>query len=100
MDSYQRRIFKTMLFVVLAFAAVLVVAWFWLTQPLLSRPQPSSVRTVDPVRLEPNVRKLAVDLSLRNVGHLENLDRAAAYIARAALSPSKVIALRKGRIAT
>jgi Zn-dependent M28 family amino/carboxypeptidase len=48
---------------------------------LLSRAQPNSVRTVDPVRLEAHVRKLAVDLSPRDVGHLENLDRAAAYIA-------------------
>lgn len=70
-----------MLFVVLAFVAVLVVAWFWLTQPLLSRAQPSSVRTVEPARLEAHVRKLAVDLSPRDVGHPENLDRAAAYIA-------------------
>lgn len=70
-----------MLFVVLAFVAVLVVAWFWLTQPLLTRAQPNSVRTVDPARLEAHVRKLSVDFSPRDVGHLENLDRAAAYIA-------------------
>ncbi|HKS09289.1 MAG TPA: M28 family peptidase [Pyrinomonadaceae bacterium] len=60
---------------------LLVVAWFWLTQPLLSRAQPSSVRTVEPARLEAHVRKLAVDFSPRDITHLENLDRAAAYIA-------------------
>jgi Zn-dependent M28 family amino/carboxypeptidase len=79
-DSYQRRIFKLMLFVVLAFVAVLVVAWFWLTQPLLSHPQPNSVRSVDPARLEAHVRKLSVELSPRSIGSLENLDRVAAYI--------------------
>jgi Zn-dependent M28 family amino/carboxypeptidase len=80
-DSYQRRIFQLMLCVVLAIVAVLVCAWFWLTQPLLSRSQPNAVRTVDPARLEAHVRKLAVDFSPRDINHLENLDLAAAYIA-------------------
>ena len=69
-----------MLFVVLALMLLLVVAWFWLTQPLLSRPQPNQVRTVDPARLEAHVRKLAIELAPRDVGHMENLDRAASYI--------------------
>jgi Zn-dependent M28 family amino/carboxypeptidase len=70
-----------MLLVVLAFVAVVVVAWFWLTQPLLWRAQPNPVRTVDPARLEAHVRKLSVELSPRDISRLENLDRAAAYIA-------------------
>lgn len=69
-----------MLLLVLAFVAVLVGAWFWLTQPLLSHAQAHAVRTVDPARLEAHVRKLSVDLSPRDVGHPENLDRAGAYI--------------------
>jgi Zn-dependent M28 family amino/carboxypeptidase len=80
-DSYHRRIFKFMLFVVLGFVLVLVVVWFWLTQPLLYRGQANPVRTVDPARLEAHVRKLSVELSPRDVTHLDNLDRAAAYIA-------------------
>lgn len=70
-----------MLWLLIGVVLLLVVAWFWLTQPLLSRAQPSAVRTVDSARLEAHVRKLAVDLSPRDITHLENLDRAAAYIA-------------------
>jgi len=69
-----------MLFVVLALLLLLVCAWFWLTQPLFSRLQPNSVRTVDPARLEAHVRKLSIELAPRDVGHMENLDRAASYI--------------------
>jgi hypothetical protein len=79
-DNYNRRIIKLMLLVVLAFVAVLVIAWFWLTQPLLWKAQPSSVRTVDPARLEAHLRKLSIELSPRDINHLENLDRAALYI--------------------
>lgn len=70
-----------MLWLLLGVVLVLVFAWFWLTQPLLSRGQPNAVRTVDPVRLEAHVRKLSLELSPRDINHLENLDRAGAYIA-------------------
>lgn len=70
-----------MLWILLVVVFLLVLAWFWLTQPLLTRAQPNSVRTVDPARLEAHVRKLSIELSPRDVGHLENLDAAAAYIA-------------------
>ena len=70
-----------MLWLVLIAVLLLLLAWFWLTQPLLARPQSNSTRTVDPARLEAHVRKLSVELSPRDVGHLENLDRAAGYIA-------------------
>lgn len=70
-----------MLWILLAIVLLLVLAWFWLTQPLLSRPQPNGVRTVDPARLEAHVSKLSIELSPRDVGHPGNLDRAAAYIA-------------------
>ena len=79
--DWRARIIKIMLWLLLGVVLLLVAAWFWLTQPLLSRAQPSSVRTVDPARLEAHVRKLAVDFSPRDITHLENLDRAAAYIA-------------------
>jgi Zn-dependent M28 family amino/carboxypeptidase len=70
-----------MLWILLVVVLLLLLAWFWLTQPLIFRAQTSSVRTVDPARLEAHVRKLSVELSPRDVGHLENLDRTAVYIA-------------------
>jgi Zn-dependent M28 family amino/carboxypeptidase len=70
-----------MLWILLVMVLLLVLACFWLTQPLIFRAQPSSVRTVDPARLEAHVRKLSVELAPRDVGHLENLDRTAVYIA-------------------
>jgi Zn-dependent M28 family amino/carboxypeptidase len=71
-----------MLCILLVVVFLLVLTWFWLTQPLLTRAQPNPVRTVDPARLEAHVRKLSIELSPRDVGHPENLDAAAAYIAQ------------------
>jgi Zn-dependent M28 family amino/carboxypeptidase len=70
-----------MLWILLVVVLLLGLAWFWLTQPLIFRAQPSSVRTVDPARLEAHVRQLSVELAPRDVGHLENLDRTAVYLA-------------------
>ena len=70
-----------MLFILLVVVLLLLFAWFWLTQPLLSRAQPNGTRTVDPARLDAHVRKLSIEFSPRDISHLENLDRAAAYIA-------------------
>ncbi len=70
-----------MLWILLVATLLLVLAWFWITQPLIFRAQPSSVRTVDPARLEAHVRKLSIELAPRDVSHLENLDAVAAYIA-------------------
>lgn len=70
-----------MFWIVLSIILLLVLACFWLTQPLLSRAQPNSVRTVDPARLEAHVRKLSIEFSPRDISHLESLDRTAAYIA-------------------
>lgn len=69
-----------MLWILLAFVAVLFVCWFWLTQPLLSRAQPNPTRTVGTARLEAHVRKLSIELSPRDVTHIQNLDAVAAYI--------------------
>jgi hypothetical protein len=76
----RRRIIKLMLIVVLIFFVLLIAVWFWVTQPLLSRAAPNSTRTVDPSRLEAHVRKLSIELTPRDAGHIENLDRVAAYI--------------------
>jgi hypothetical protein len=76
----RRRIIKFMMLVVLIFILLLIGLWFWVTQPLWSRATPSSVRTVDPARLEAHVRKLSVELGPRDESHIENLDRVAAYI--------------------
>ena len=69
-----------MLWILLGAVLLLVLAWFWLTQPLILSAQPSSVRSVDPARLEAHLRKLSVELSPRDIGHLGNLERAATYI--------------------
>ena len=69
-----------MLGVLLIVLVLLIAVWFWLTQPLLTRVTPNPIRTVDPARLEAHVRKLSVELSPRDVTHIENLDLAAAYI--------------------
>ena len=75
----RRRIIKFMLLVVLIFVLLLIVLWFWATQPMFSRATPNPERIVDAVRLETHVRKL-VELGPRDEGHIENLDRVAAYI--------------------
>lgn len=69
-----------MLLIILTFLILLIAFWFWVTQPLLSRAHPNSERTVDPSRLEAHVRKLSIELGPRDEGHIENLDRVAAYI--------------------
>lgn len=76
----RRRIIKFMLLVVLIIIVLLIGVWFWMTQPLLSRATPNSARTVDPSRLEAHVRKLSIELGPRDVRHIENLDKVAAYI--------------------
>lgn len=70
-----------MLWILLVSVVLLLAAGFWLTQPLLTQPQPNGVRTVDPARLEAHVRKLSIEFSPRDIDHLANLDRTAAYIA-------------------
>ncbi len=76
----RRRIISLMFYLIAGFILILIVIWFWLTQPLLSNPRASVERTVEPARLEAHVRKLSVDLTPRDVSHIENLDLTAAYI--------------------
>jgi hypothetical protein len=57
-----------------------VVAWFWITQPLLSHPQSRQTVVVDPAQLETDVRQLSEQLLPRDQTHPQNLDRVAAYI--------------------
>jgi Peptidase family M28 len=76
----RRRIIRFMVLVVLIFALLLLVSWFWITQPLLSSANPRVERTVEPSRLEAHVRKLSIELAPRDESHIENLDRVAAYI--------------------
>ena len=76
----RRRIIRFSLLIVLVFSIVLTGLWVWVTQPLLSRANPDSARTVDPSRLEAHVRKLSIELGPRDMDHIENLDRVATYI--------------------
>ncbi len=69
-----------MLFLVLIFLLLLVLSWFWMTQPLFAGAKSTSERTVEPSRLQAHVRKLSIELAPRDESHVENLDLVAAYI--------------------
>lgn len=66
--------------IVLGLLSLLVVAWAWVTQPLLVSVAGNSAVSVEPVRLEAHVRRLSEMFFPRDAGHPENLDRVAAYI--------------------
>ncbi len=78
--SRRLRIIKLMLMILVGLLLLLICLWFWVTQPLWSRPQPVAKVSVEPARLEAHVRALSTDFSPRDEHHPENLDRAAAYI--------------------
>ncbi len=61
-----------------ALLLALAAAAAFLTQPVLAGRRPG--RTVDPERLRRHVERLARDLVPRDLGHLGNLDAAAAYV--------------------
>jgi len=69
------------LLALLLIAILLLVAWFWVTQPVRASPRPvANGAGASPIRLAARVRRLAEDLVPRDFTHVENLDRAAAYI--------------------
>jgi hypothetical protein len=76
----RRRLARIVLILCLILVTFGVVVWFWITQPLLSQPQPGQTVAVDPARLETDVRALSEQLLPRDQTHPGNLDRAAAYI--------------------
>jgi len=76
----RRRIVMVLLLVILCFVLISFISWFWLTQPLLTRPSSVSAHLVDPSILKQHVLKLSEELGPRDETHLENLDRVAAYI--------------------
>ena len=71
---------------------LLLVAWAWVTQPLLFTAAGSSAVLVEPGRLEAHVRRLSEAFFPRDAGHPENLDRVAASI-------RQEFARAKGRVA-
>ena len=72
---------KIMIYGVGFIAVLLVVVWWLLTQPLVFAATPrGEIAAVDPKRLEAHVRKLSVELHPRDFVHVENLDKAAAWI--------------------
>jgi hypothetical protein len=87
----RRRLIKLMLLVLLTFLLSLVVFWFWITQPLLFKTNPSSSVSIDPARLETHVRALSEQLGPRDESHPENLDRVAAYIRTAFESNGAIV---------
>ena len=66
--------------VLVVLVLALVLAWFAVTQPLLTTADVVALPSVDPVRLEAHVRVLAENLIPRDWKHPDNLDRAAGYI--------------------
>jgi Zn-dependent M28 family amino/carboxypeptidase len=69
---------------ILAILAViaLLVAWFWVTQPMWVSPKPAAPGpAIDPVRLEKRVREIVAGFHPRDFTHPENLSRAAEYLA-------------------
>ncbi|HEY0098813.1 MAG TPA: M28 family peptidase [Pyrinomonadaceae bacterium] len=77
----RKRFVVLLLLIILGFAGLLLVTWFAITQPLISRGTAGgNVPPVDAARLEAHVRVLSGTLSPRDAGHPENLDRVAAYL--------------------
>src|SRR5262249_46603832 len=76
----RRRLARIMLILGLILVTVGVGAWFWITQPFFSQPPAEQIVSVDPARLETDVRVLSQQLLPRDQTHPDNLDRAAAYI--------------------
>ena len=65
-----------------ALAAAMTAAglWFVVTQPILTTPDGSSAREIDPQRLKSHVYFLSENVRPRDWDHPDNLDRAAGYI--------------------
>lgn len=66
--------------ILLGVLGLLLAAWAWMTQPVLSSGMMKDTIPVEPQRLEAHVRTLAEAFFPRDAAHPENLDRAAAYI--------------------
>jgi hypothetical protein len=81
----RRRLVRITLILCLIIATLGVLGWFSITQPLFSQPKPGPTVSVDPARLETDVRQLSEQLLPRDQTHTSNLDRVASYI-RARLS--------------
>jgi Zn-dependent M28 family amino/carboxypeptidase len=76
----RRRVARMILFVLAVALFISIVAWFSVTQPILSSSQSSYSVLADRSRLERDVRLLSIDFAPRDYSHVENLDRAANYI--------------------
>ena len=76
----RRRLRRIVLILCLIIGTFAAVTGFWLTQPLLSRPQLQQTVAADPARLEADVHELSQQLTPRDQTHPENLDRVAAFI--------------------
>lgn len=78
----MKKVPKVFLAFVVSLALLLFLAWFWMTQPILFPSERlSGIPSIDPAKLEGHVRKLSETFHPRDIGHPENLERAAAYIA-------------------
>jgi hypothetical protein len=63
-------------------AVVFLLAWFWTTQPLVTPPRSvGNAHRARPARLERDVRRLVEDFHPRDFSHVDNLARAATWVA-------------------
>ncbi len=69
-----------MAYILFGLLSALLVAWGWMTQPVLSRGIMKDTILVEPQHLEAHVRMLSETFFPRDAAHPENLDRAATYI--------------------
>ena len=81
MSRMPKRILKSLLRIGAAIAVFLLFVWIALAQPTLWNSHSEPAVTIDPTRLETHVRMLSETLLPRDSSNIENLDKAAAYIA-------------------
>lgn len=81
-EQTQRRklLLKLMFYILILLLLFVVSVCFYVTQPLFGHSTKQSTVSVSPQRLEAHVRMLSESLAPRDYSHLENLERAAAYI--------------------
>lgn len=77
----RRRLLGAVGRILLGVAIPIAGIWLYATQPVLLPRYGSPMELVDPYRLQQHVRKLSEELAPRSSDNVENLDRAAEYIA-------------------
>lgn len=74
-----KKIFKTIIRIIIALSVILTAAWIYMAQPTTQKNHASALR-VDEARLRAHVETLSKSLSPRDYGETDNLNKCAAYI--------------------